>query len=110
MAKLKTRDWKAIENRQPPLDQKAVPFWVAGKVETRRGNIKPILREADAPSINPKLLILNLTLEDTGGGGTDDVAFRDVRYDKKVALGRFEQVEIRAGDENIATITVEIVQ
>jgi hypothetical protein len=110
MPKLKTRNWAAFENRQPPVNPEAVPFYVTGQVETVSGNIRPVLRPANPQGINPSILILELTLEDSGGGGTDDVSFRDTRYDESIRIGQYTEVDVRHGSENVTLTPVRVVQ
>ena len=108
MAAPPNTDWKAYENRMPPLDETAVPFYVIGQVETNNGAIQPVLKEADPQGINPVILILDLTLERVGDVGTEDVAYREARYDAKIAKGQYTSVTIRFEGDDIASAEVEV--
>lgn len=99
-------EFHAFENQQPPGP---TSFYVIGKVKTHAGNLLPILRDAAAPSLNPTLLLLDLTIEDNGEIGTKDIAFRDARYDHKGEYEGFSQVDILFNGELIVSLTPQIV-
>ena len=101
------KDWEAFENRQPIVDPKGFPFFVIGKVQTNSGSIQPVLKKKEPQGINPADLLLVLTLED-GGGGTDDINYRDARYDEYVEKGQYNTVTILFEDSIVANLKVEI--
>ena len=86
------KDFAAWINLQPPGPSKLI---VKGKVETNGGNLVPGLTRAEPQGINPHQLILVLSIDDTESGGTDDVAFRDVRYEEPASSGQYSSVALR---------------
>ena len=110
MSTCNTRNWKAIENRQPSTDSNpGVPFYVTGEVETTNGALQPVLRVATPQGINPGILILELTIERVSDVGTTDIKYRDVRYDTRTSQGQYKHVQVRCGLDEIAFIDVQIV-
>ncbi len=85
-----TFDWAAVEDRQPP----GVRLRVSGKVVTTNGALRPRLTKAVPQGTNPTILILDLTIEDTGTG-TTDVSPRPAEYREDVSPGQYTSVEIR---------------
>ena len=102
------RNWYAWEDRQPP-NPPGPTLHVTGEVETNNGSIVPVLKPSVPQGINPKILILELTLEDTGKPGTDDVSYRPVKFQRDVQEGQHTQVQILWEGDEIAMIDVEIV-
>lgn len=84
-------DFSAWINLQPPGPSKLI---VVGKVVTNGGQLQPKLTERVPQGLNPTILLLDLTIVDTGGVGTADVAPRDVRFEKPASEGEYKQVEI----------------
>jgi hypothetical protein len=109
MSKINSRNWAAYENRQPPFDPSAVQFYVIGQVETTNSAKKPILRRAIPQGFNPKILILNLTIEDSGGIGTTDINYRDTRFDDQIGEGQYSDVQIMYESELQAATPVQVV-
>lgn len=97
------RDFNAWINLQPIGPSKLI---VSGEVETTAGHKLPRLTRADPQGINPKQLILDLAIVDTGGVGTEDVAFRPARYEEPAGQGQYTSVLIRWGSQDIATLKV----
>ncbi len=110
MAAPNTRNWSAWENRQPPVDPAATPFIVTGEVETNNGAIVPELKPAVPQGINPKILILELSLRNTGGVGTTDINYRKARWETKVRQGQYISVEISWEGESVGSATVTVAQ
>lgn len=110
---INTRNWYAFENRQPTIsddpDDKTVGFYVIGEVETTNGAIVPALAEACPPGVNSKILILELSIQDTGGVGTTDISFREARFNKRVTLGQHTSVVIRYQGDVLARVDVQVV-
>lgn len=98
-----TSAFSAWIDLQPPGPSKLI---VIGKVVTNGGNLVPQLTERVPQGINPTILLLDLTIEDTGGVGTTDVAPRDVRFEMAADEGAYSSVEIYAGGDLCETITV----
>ncbi|NKB20298.1 MAG: hypothetical protein GKS01_07095 [Alphaproteobacteria bacterium] len=84
-------DFSAWINLMPPGPSQLI---VVGKVVTNGGNLQPKLTERVPPGINPVILMLDLTIEKTGNVGTEDVAPRDVRFERPAEQGQYETVEI----------------
>ncbi len=108
MNTINSRNWTAYENRQPPMDASAVPFYVIGQVETNNGAKRPILKRAVPQGFNPQILILILTIEDAGGVGTTDVNYRDARFDDKVTLGQYSEVQVIYESNPVASVPVQV--
>mgnify|MGYP003649911283 CR=1 FL=1 len=94
---IKTKDWEAWIDTQPGPG-KTPRLFVTGQVETTNGAIVPVLTKREPQGINETILILDLTIEDTGKPGTDDVAFRDA----------YKQVDIQYENEQVALIEVSV--
>jgi hypothetical protein len=92
--------WSATEDRQPP----GVRFYVTGKVVTSNGGLQPRLTKTVPQGINPAILLLDLTIEDTGIG-TTDVAPRDVRYEEVIQPDQYRSITIRWEGRDLHTIT-----
>lgn len=96
-------DFSAWINTQPPGPFKLI---VKGKVVTNAGNLLPELSERVPQGINPRILILDLSIKQSGGAGTADVAPRDVRFDKPADKGQYSHVEIHFDGELCQTLEV----
>eukprot|EP01023_Acetabularia_acetabulum_P051807 TRINITY_DN57372_c0_g1_i1.p1 TRINITY_DN57372_c0_g1~~TRINITY_DN57372_c0_g1_i1.p1 ORF type:complete len:135 (+),score=9.02 TRINITY_DN57372_c0_g1_i1:75-479(+) len=97
-------DFSAWINLQMPGPSNLI---VIGKVVTDGGDYKPRLCETVPPGINPQILLLDLTIEKTGNGGTEDIAPRDVRFEKPAKQGEFSQVTILFKGEPCRTLDVQ---
>jgi hypothetical protein len=87
-----TKDWSARIDTQPLGPP---TFHVTGQVETRGGNLQPVLAPRSPQGFNPKIRQLVLTIEDKGGGGTKDIAFRACDYvERPVERRQYDSVEI----------------
>src|SRR4051812_12408907 len=64
---------------------------VKGEVETRSGREKIGLVEGK-PGINPKILILDVTVSTGPGDGTDVMGWAKVEFVKSVSEGQFTEV------------------
>lgn len=101
-----TQTWSAWEDRRP--GPPSPRLHVTGEVETTRSSLVPVLTPTVPQGINEKILFLDLTIEDTGGIGTDDVAFRKVAYECDVTEGQHTHVEIKWEGVTIVELEVEI--
>ena len=97
-------DFAAWINLMPPSSGQLI---VTGKVVTTAGNKLPKLTAKTPQGINPKMLLLDLTIETTSDVGTDDVAPRDVRFEKPAGKGQYTDVEVFFGGESCLSIKVE---
>ena len=91
MACPNTKDFSAWINLMPGTEPKLI---VTGRVETNSGSLQPHLVEADPQGINPKILLLNLTIVDSGGIGTADINYRDTRFEKPAVKDQYIDVEV----------------
>ncbi len=79
---------------------------VVGQVETSAGNLQPRLEPATPQGFNPAILLLNLTIVDTGKPATEDIAFRDVRFETPASQGQFSHAEIHFEGESCVSMEV----
>ena len=63
-----TKDWKAYEDHRPPPPTK-LPLHAVGQVELTALNQKPHLAKVTPQGLSPKILLLDLTIKSSGGGG-----------------------------------------
>ena len=68
----------------PGPDHKLI---VMGKVLTNAGNLVPVLNEAVPQGFNPQILMLNLMIEQQCNFETQDVSYRDARFEKPESAG-----------------------
>jgi hypothetical protein len=83
----------AWENHMPPVGQ-TIPLIVVCDVETGAANLIPKLTMANPQGFNPAILLLNLTVEDTGGAGAQVVAAQTARYETQIVSGAYTSVTI----------------
>jgi hypothetical protein len=102
-----SRKWSVWEDREPP--NPPITLHVAGEVETPATNIVPRLTRRAPQGINPKILMLDLSLEDTGGPGEQVVSYLPVKYEEEVELGQHSQVQIMWEEDEIKLLDVEVV-
>jgi hypothetical protein len=105
----KTQEWAAWENRMPQIGGVTPTLYVTGKVKVPGTQYKPVLTPAAPQGINPKILLLDLTIEGQGeaeGGKT----WRDVRYEAPVAAGQYVQVSILFQGAMIDNLDVTVAQ
>ena len=99
----KTRDFKAWQNVQPGGKPKLI---VIGKVETSNSNQTPGLSEHVPQGINPKILLIDLTITTKGKGGTV-MGWRDVRFEKPITRDQYSNVDILWDGNIIEHLKVE---
>jgi hypothetical protein len=98
-----SRDWSAIEAMDPASGRRALT--VTGEVETTAGNQTPRLAPTSPQGINPKDLILVLSIETSGDAGADVMGWRRVAYLQPVTHRQYTLVTITG--ESQASIKVE---
>ena len=99
----KTKEFKAWQNVQPGGKPKLI---VIGKVETSNSNQTPHLSEHVPPGINPKILLVDLTITTKGvGDAVQDC--RDVRFEKPITRDQYSHVDILWEGNIILHLTVE---
>jgi hypothetical protein len=79
---------------------------VAGEVETPASNHVPKLTEASPQGFNPKILILDLDIVDTGGTGTPAFGYRDASFEKRAERDQYTHVEIRFHGSSVVLLEV----
>jgi hypothetical protein len=95
-AELKPGEWKAIEDRMPPGPPKLRVF---GVLEAPTPGYKAKLSPASPQGINPRILILILTVTRPTGVQPQVITPVSVRYEQTVEAGQYTQVHIRADGE-----------
>jgi hypothetical protein len=104
MASLETRSWSAVENNMPPGP---VRLQATGEVKTPSAHQVPKLARAVPQGINPKILILNLTVEETGKGGAEAEDFRRADYEEECKAEQFTEVQINCEGSVLQMIKVD---
>lgn len=90
---IKTRNWKAWQNLQPPIGP-TVRLTVTGEFESTNTNQTAHLTEHRPQGINQAILLLSFTVS-TSGVGNDVVQWRDVAsFKKDVRKGQYTEVSI----------------
>jgi hypothetical protein len=100
-----TQNWKAWQNLQPVGKPKLI---VTGQVQTSNSNQTPNLAEHVPQGINPKILLLDLTITTSGIGNTV-MSWRDVRFEREIAKDQYTSVDILWAGQVVKQITVETV-
>jgi hypothetical protein len=98
-----TKDWNAYSWSKDFSGQGAF-LGVTGDVQTTRTNQKPQLTKAEPQGINPKILLLRLSVSTDGAGG-DLMQWKRVGYRQSEDSGQYESVTI-TGD--CAEVTVRV--
>ena len=96
---LPTRNWKAWQNLQPPGPPRLT---VTGDVETTNSNQTPHLSEANPKGINPKILLLNLSIT-TAGTGLTVIEFKQVTFTKEISKDQYTSVDIFSDGDPVGT-------
>ena len=86
-----TRNWKA--NELPNLIGRNYKIHVTGDVEVTATNQTPKLSDRVPQGINPRILLLNLTIVTSGVGG-QIVFYRSVQYTKATSGDQYDEVDI----------------
>lgn len=97
-----TRSFRAWINLMPGSPSILV---VTGEVETSASNNKPVLTQSNQ-SGSAGTLVLDLTIQNIGGMGTQAFQFWPVRFDRPAAQGEFSRVVILWDAQAIMTIPV----
>jgi hypothetical protein len=105
---IKTRNWKAWQNLQPPIGP-TVRMTVTGEFESTNSNQTARLTEHRPQGINPAILLLDLTVS-TSGVGNDVVQWRDVgTFKKDIRKNQYTEVEILWEGQPVGKAKVESV-
>ena len=103
-----TKNWKAWQNLQPPGPPGPPRLTVTGEVETTNSNQTPHLSEANPQGINPKILLLNLSIT-TAGTGLTVVEFKQVTFAKEISKDQYTSVDIFSDSDPVGSAKVETV-
>ena len=105
---IKTRNWKAWQNLQPPIGP-TVRLTVTGGFESTNTNQTAQLSEHRPQGTNPAILLLDLTVS-TSGVGNPVVQWRDVASVKKdIRKDQYTEVEMLWQGQPIDKAKVESV-
>jgi hypothetical protein len=104
MASINTRNWSARENNMGPGP---VRLRASGEVETPSAHQLPKLARAVPQGINPRILILNLTVEETGKGGAEVKDFRPADYEEECKPEQFSDVQVNYAGGILTMIKVQ---
>jgi hypothetical protein len=103
----KTKEWKAWQDLQP-TPSKTPKLIVTGKVETSNSNQTPRLNQHAPQGINPKILLLDLTIAASGAGNAV-MGWREVRFETGIVKDQYSSVDILWDGERIGHAEVETV-
>jgi hypothetical protein len=104
MGKLIDTLWTAWVDLMPGAQHE---IYVTGEVRTNAANELPKLTPAVPQGPNPNILVLDLSIHDSGDPGIQLVAFRPARFERELGRHHYSQVEIRYGKEHA---TIEVMQ
>jgi hypothetical protein len=99
----KTKNWKAEVLINPGGG--GYRLVVRGEVEVANTNETPHLAEQHPQGINPKILLLDLTIT-SHGEGKPVMTWKEVRFEKKVTSDQYTSVDILWEGKSIADIKV----
>ena len=104
---LDLKNFHAIHDMMPPPPDS---FYVSGEVVVPTLGYVATLKEASPPGINPKILLLDLSVVAPTGPAPRAIDTLDVRYDLGQPYdGSYEQVDIRCGSNVIMSLDITIV-
>ncbi|MGN6463947.1 MAG: hypothetical protein ACTHLP_00525 [Rhizobiaceae bacterium] len=96
--------WKAWIDAMPGAQNK---IYVTGEVRTGAANEVPKLTMAVPQGVNPNILVLDLSIQDSGDRGIQLVAFRAARFERESGSHHYSRVEIRYGKQHT---TIDVTQ
>jgi hypothetical protein len=79
---------------------------VSGQVEVSWSNLTPKLRKHVPQGINPRILLLDLTIVSSGGIGLPVVMYKSVQYTQPTSGNQYSEVDILFGGKIIKRIKV----
>jgi len=100
-----TRNWKAIEYFGPA--GRGYHIVVTGEVETGATNLLPKLSYHMPQGFNPRILLLDLTIESQGGFGGQVVMYRAAEFKRPTSGDAYDQVDILFQGQIIHSVKVE---
>jgi hypothetical protein len=99
-----TRNWSA--NELPNFAGRNYHIEVKGEVETSATNLLPKLTLRRPQGINPRILLLDLTIESEGGLGGQVVMLKKVAYTRPTSGNAYDEADILFEGEIIERIKV----
>ena len=99
------RDLEAVESTNLVGEDRKLR--VTAEIEVGSTGDTPHLCEAVPAGFNPRILILELTIRDGGGG--EVMNWKPARFERSVSERQFQSVEVRYQGSTIATATVQVV-
>ena len=100
----KTRNWRASEI--PDFVGRRYVLTVNGEVEVTATNQTPKLTVRVPQGINPRILLLDLSIVSSGGIGAPIVFYKSVHYTKTTSGRQYDEVDILFGGRIIQRIKV----
>ncbi len=102
-----TKDWPAWQDLQPGPPKPR--FHVIGQVQTSSTNQTPKLSEHVPQGINPKILMLDLTITASGKGDML-MSWREVSFFKSIERDQYSNVDILWDGGRIESLEVQDVE
>ena len=99
----RTKDFSASINLLPGTTTNII---IVGEVETGASTKLPVLKRADPQGIVGAHLLLDLSVQDNGGTGTQAFQFRSVCHEEEASQGQYSKVEIRWMNEILLSLEV----
>src|SRR4029077_6946324 len=99
-----TRNWKA--NEIPDFAGRRYLLVVSGDVQVTATNLTPKLTVHVPQGINPRILLLDLTIVSSGGIGAPIVFYKSVHYQRVTSGRQYDEVDILFNDKIIKRIKV----
>ena len=100
-----TRNWKADE--KPDFVGRNYHLTVTGEVEVSATNLMPKLDEHTPQGINPRILLLDLTIVSAGGVGGQIMIYKPARYARPTTGNQYAEVDILFEGKVIERIAVD---
>jgi hypothetical protein len=98
-----TRNWYATEISD--LAGGGRKLTVFGEVKLSNNQV-PRLKEASPQGFNPKILLLDLVISESGIGNTD---WKSVKFERTVTLREYESVDIQSTGNNVGHADIEVI-
>lgn len=100
----KTRNWNA--NEIPDFAGRRYLLVVNGDVQVTATNLTPKLKVHVPQGINPRILLLDLSIVSSGGLGGQIVFYKSVHFTKATSGNQYDEVDILFGGKIIQRIKV----
>ena len=99
-------DWHAFHDAMPGGPHN---LYVIGKVLVRTLGYRVSLAPAAPQGINPRILLLDLTVQQPGGVAATQLDYVSVRWDRTPYNGGYLEVHIRCGSQIVQKLPIEVV-